>query len=207
MLRKKLEALSTELNEIIESLPNEDVVIPTGNEKILRIAALELGVKEVAGTGNNQRIVKYHAHAREDDDISKGQPDSVPWCSSFLCFVVEKAGFVSTNSMAARSWLKFGESTLKDPLPGDIVVYWRVKPQSWQGHVGVFLRQNRDGSIVTLGGNQGDEVNITTYSKDKLLDIRRVQDRSLDVGHRAQLLRLADDLINGRVVPKDGKVS
>lgn len=142
------------------------------NERALAFASQEIGVKEVAGTGNNPRIVKYHSYARQDNDLTKGQPDSVAWCSSFVCFVMEMIGRTSTNSMAARSWLQWGRSFKSNPLPGDIVVFWRVSSTSWQGHVGFYVGEDAS-HIFVLGGNQSNAVNVQRYAKSQLLDIRR----------------------------------
>jgi uncharacterized protein (TIGR02594 family) len=144
----------------------------TINERALVMASQEIGVKEVAGTASNPRIVRYHAYARVDNDITKGESDSVAWCSSFVCFVMEMIGRTSTNSMAARSWLKWGRSFKSAPLPGDIVVFWRVSPTSWQGHVGFYVAEDAT-HILVLGGNQSNAVNVRRYAKSQLLDIRR----------------------------------
>lgn len=188
--------------------PVDDMKMPTRNEKVLRIASLEIGVKEVTGTGNNERVVEYSRYASKNNKVE--QPDSVPWCSSFVCWLVEKSGMSSTNSMMARSWLKWGLSTRKNPLPGDVVIYWRGNKSGWKGHVGIYLRTNANGSIVTLGGNQSDEVNLTSYSFSKLLDIRRSSKaRPYDSDDVAILEMLAHQIINGRGlagIGEDGKV-
>jgi len=176
------------------------------NKRLLVFASKEIGVKEVQGSGDSARVVKYHAYAREDNDISKAQPDSTPWCASFICYCLEMVGMGSTNSMAARSYLKWGKSVKKDPLPGDIVVYWRGKKSGWAGHVGVYLGQV-DGLIYTLGGNQRDAVNVSRYSTDKLLDIRRSSRmKKLSKQEILELKSLANRIINGHKVELGGKV-
>lgn len=203
VIQIKIDELSGELENPAPSK------MPSRNEKALRIAQLEIGTKEVSGSGNNAKVVEYHRYASKSNKVE--QPDSVPWCSSFVCYIVEKSGMGSTNSMMARSWLKWGVSTRKDPMPGDIVVYWRGNKSGWKGHVGIYLRTNRDGSIVTLGGNQSDEVNITSYSASKLLDIRRSSKaRPYDSEDRDLLELLAHSIINGKglaSIGKDGKVT
>lgn len=180
--------------------------LPTRNEKILRIAQLEIGTKEIVGPANNPRVVEYHKYASKSNKVEEN--DDVPWCSSFLCFVIEKAGLESTNSMMARSWLKWGVSSKADPQPGDLVVYWRSHKSSWKGHCGVFLKRNKDGSIVTLGGNQRDEVNITSYSPEKVLDFRRYSlEETIDKEDEAVLYVLARAIINGKLIGQNGKMS
>ena len=176
------------------------------NKKALLTAAGEIGVKEVIGEGNNKQVVKYHAFARKDNDLSKGLADSVPWCASFVCYVLENSGMGSTNSMQARSFLKWGVSTKKKPLPGDLVVFWRGSKSGWQGHVGFYLEETEQ-YIYVLGGNQNDEVNVSRYSKSKLLDIRRSSKaRKLTEPEEDYLWDTADKLIDGKSISTDGKV-
>jgi len=180
--------------------------LPTFNEKVIRIAQMEIGVKEVLGPANSDRVMKYHQYASRDNESNK-LPDSVPWCSSFVCYLIEKAGLRSTNSMLARSWQDWGFSSIEDPYPGDIVVFWRKKKTGTYGHVGVFLRKNPDGAIVCLGGNQADEVNISTFNPSKVLDIRRASESlNYDRGDLAKLNFLAHSMINGKLLEVAGRV-
>jgi len=116
-------------------------------------------------------VVEYHKYATVENDT--GMPDSVPWCASFVAFVLESVGMGSTNNKAARSYLKWGVSSLKNPLPGDIVVFWRGTKGSWQGHVGFLVQARTNGMLYVLGGNQDDAVNIKKFDRSRLLDIRR----------------------------------
>lgn len=222
-LRNDLIRISNKLEAAIraETIKSEnqkkDIEIePSRNELILRTAIKELGVKEIQGSGNNARVVEYHKYASKSNKVE--QNDSVPWCSSFICFVIEHCipafnnpdgePMGSTNSMMARSWEKWGISTKKDPLPGDIVVFWRGKKSGWQGHVAILLRVNRDGSLVCLGGNQNDEVNITTFSPSRLLDIRRSSKaRVYDGEEAAVLITIAHNIINGKILVGEGKLT
>ncbi|TCL91809.1 uncharacterized protein (TIGR02594 family) [Rhizobium sp. PP-WC-2G-219] len=140
-------------------------------------AELAAGVKEVPGSGNNPRIVMYHA-------TTKGgkAPDETAWCSSFVNYCVEQAGIKGTDSKWARSWHdeNWGHDVTAAPQVGDIVVFRRVGNGDNGGHV-TFFQSMTGTSITCLGGNQGDRVSISTYPKDgikgpfhyTLLSIRR----------------------------------
>jgi len=69
----------------------------------MSIAEAELGTAEVAGTARNQRIIAYHSATSLE-----AKSDEVPWCSSFVNWVMRQAGYTSTNSALARSWLGWG---------------------------------------------------------------------------------------------------
>lgn len=140
-------------------------------DQLIKIATRELGVSEISGNEHNERILQY----AQDIGHSWITNDETPWCSIFMNWVAMKAGFETSNSGAARSWLNVGFS-VENPEPGDIVVYWRESPESHKGHVGIFLGFSHDHSrIYTLGGNQSDSVSISAYSLDQLLDFRRLR--------------------------------
>lgn len=145
------------------------------NLEILKIAEKQLGVTEWKN-GSNPLIEKYHLHASKwDNNI---QTDDVPWCSSAMCYIVEKVGLKSTDSMRARSWEKWGHpvDSLRSAMPGDTVVFYRVSPWSGKGHVGIYLRHRgygKDTKILVMGGNQRDEYRLDWYNTKRLLTIRR----------------------------------
>ena len=67
------------------------------------------------------------------------------------------------------------------PQIGDIVVLRRgTGPQpgpedtTAPGHVGLFAGYE-GGNVLVLGGNQGDEVNISRYDRGRILGIRRIE--------------------------------
>lgn len=127
-------------------------------------ARLDIGVREIAGKGDNPRIVHYHSFTS-----LKATEDEVPWCSSFACCHMEEVGISSTGSAAARSWLTWGR-VIEEPFPGCVVVFKRGRnPRS--GHVALF--EHRDGDrIHVLGGNQGNAVKVSAYRAADLLGYR-----------------------------------
>jgi uncharacterized protein (TIGR02594 family) len=122
------------------------------------IARKELGVKELQGIADNPRIVEYHSTT-----TLRATDDEVPWCSSYVNWVVSKAGYTPTRSAAARSWAKWGQ-VIDKPVKGCIVVLTR----KGGGHVG-FYESSREGVINVLGGNQDDAVNIKPYLASRLI--------------------------------------
>ena len=121
-------------------------------DMVMRIAEAEIGVKEIAGAEDNPRILEY----KKSTPLVADTHDEVPWCSSFVCWVLEQAGIKSTGSAMARSFLKWG-FPVKDPFPGCVVVLKRGNPPA--GHVGFFkFRKSPGGWVHVLGGNQSDQV-------------------------------------------------
>jgi uncharacterized protein (TIGR02594 family) len=94
--------------------------------------------------------------------------DETPWCSAFVNFCVEQAGFAGTDSASARSWLNWGRKT-DTPVTGCIAVFERGAPPS--GHVAFYVSQSAD-QIKVLGGNQGNKVSFAHFPKFRLLGYR-----------------------------------
>ena len=125
----------------------------------------EAGVARHGDRSSNPRIEEYHriVSVRQWDD-------KVPWCSSFLNWCMSRAGIVGTGSALARSWLNWGVS-ISPARIGCVAVLWEDHPESWKGHVGLFLREESD-DVYLWGGNQLSEVREHFYPRQKVLGYR-----------------------------------
>ncbi len=130
----------------------------------LTIAFAEKRVREIPGDASNPRIIEY-----DTATTLKAKSDEIAWCSAFVCWCLEKAGFPSTKSSAARSFVNYGVS-VEDPIPGCIVVLSRGTNPA-QGHVGFFLSQD-DEHVFIYGGNQDDMVCVEAFEKARVLGYR-----------------------------------
>lgn len=128
----------------------------------LKIAFREEGVAEVAGAGNNLRILEYHASTALKKD--KARQDSTAWCSSFVNWCMNQAGQQGTNSAWALDWKNWGH-TLDAPRRGCVVVFSRRGLVSDGGHVGFYLGESTK-TIEVLGGNQGNQVRVSKIPRD-----------------------------------------
>lgn len=126
------------------------------------LALGELDVTEVPGPRANPRIVDYHAAT-----TLKATSDEVPWCASFVGFILRAAGLGSTGSAAARSYETWGVPTTE--RYGAVAVLSRGAPPA--GHVG-FIVDADDRRVWLLGGNQGDAVCIRPFPKARLVACR-----------------------------------
>lgn len=131
--------------------------------KWLEIASHELGVSEIVGISHNKRILQYHS-----ETTLKAETDEVPWCSSFVNWVMKQSMIKGTGSAAARSWLDWGYEC--EPITGCIVVLRRGKSET-SGHVG-FLVDIDDNFVHLLGGNQSNKVSIQKYARHDVLGYR-----------------------------------
>ena len=131
----------------------------------ITIARNELGVKEIVGKKHNKRVIKYHATSS-----GKYKNDEVPWCGSFVNWVMTEAGYTKTVKYPerAKAWKKFGKSVSK-PTLGSIA----VKSRSGGGHVAFVIGESKGGKyLYCLGGNQDNAVSIRKYKKDVFTDFR-----------------------------------
>lgn len=127
------------------------------------IAEGELWVRERRGrSAHNPRIIEYHATT-----TLSAERDETPWCSSFINWCMEEAGYEGTRSALARSWLSWGAAS-SNMLGSVVVIRRRVRGQddfngSYSGfHVGFFMRSN-DRVIRMLSGNARNGVRYTNY--------------------------------------------
>lgn len=127
------------------------------------------GTAEKLGAGNNPSIMQW-AKSVGLEKVYKA--DSVAWCGLAMAYVALQAGWdVPLNPLAARNWMAFG-TPQKAAALGDVLVFWRGSRKGYQGHVGLYVGEDRDAYHV-LGGNQADAVSIKRISKNRLLGIRR----------------------------------
>lgn len=129
----------------------------------LEIAEKEIGQHEIRG-GENPRIVEYHASTS-----LKAKEDEIPWCSSFVNWCLKEAGINGTNSAAAKSWLTWGVETA-DPVLGCICIIKKKRngpdraTGSASGYHVAFWLEEKEGRVLLLGGNQGDQVKKSSFN-------------------------------------------
>jgi uncharacterized protein (TIGR02594 family) len=135
----------------------------------IELAFTQYGVKEIVGEIDNPEIIKYFDILGFDGSKLK---DETAWCSAFANWVCLSSGLDCSGKLNARSWVDVGLAT-SEPKLGDIVIFWRESRESWKGHVAFYVNDD-DKYIYVLGGNQGNQVKVGAYPKERLLMYRRV---------------------------------
>ena len=117
----------------------------------------------MAGSKHNPKIIEYHS------TTGGFNSDETPWCSSFVNWVMKKAGYGGTNSAMAISWAKWGQK-IDQPAYGAIgVIDWDgVAGPGWKGHVG-FVVGMKGNSVLMLGGNQSNAVNVKAFGTSLMI--------------------------------------
>src|SRR5512139_1189704 len=121
-------------------------------------AAHEIGTREEPeNTGPAIRRYIHLAHAGSEGD---------PWCAIFVNAMLESCNITGTRSASSQSFRHDDHFVKLDgPALGAIVVFYRNGKNSGLGHVG-FYRGETARYVYTLGGNEGDMVQIEPFTKD-----------------------------------------
>lgn len=136
---------------------------PQGKPNWIVIAEGEKGVKEnTSKTKHDPRVMEYHATTGITNN------DETPWCSSFVNWVMKKAGKGGTNSAMAISWKKYGKKLDKPAYGAIAVIDWDGPGPGWKGHVG-FVVGKKGNNVMMLGGNQANAVNVKSFSTSKIV--------------------------------------
>lgn len=165
-----LAAAQTALNFAKVILPEDESLkgqpAKRGFPPWIDIAEAELDQKETPGSKHNPKILEYHSTT-----TLRASQDEVPWCSSFVNWVMIHAGVKGTNSAAARSWQKWGLG-LSEPKIGAIAVLSRGKNPA-KGHVGFVAAFDLEKkNVLLLAGNQGNRVSIQNFPMSRVVAYR-----------------------------------
>lgn len=128
---------------------------PENAPRWLKIAALDIGLREIPGTQHAPRIQSWlrTLGAWWDDD-------ETPWCGVAVAAWMRESGVVLPKHWyRAKAWGDGWGRKLNRPITGCVVVFDRAGG----GHVGLLSSVSENGSLNVLGGNQGNEVNIRNF--------------------------------------------
>lgn len=137
----------------------------------IAIAELKSGAGEIGGPDSGEWVRKY---------LNRLAAEGSAWCAAFVSYCFKHSGrtmpFKYTLSarellhqLRNKSW-SYQRSDNVPPQPGDIVIWWRNKRDSWQGHSGI-VHHYLDGYLFTIEGNRTSKVEGFCY---KLTSMRRL---------------------------------
>ncbi len=160
----------TSLKNFNDTLENYCGIALTVQQKKVLKTALTYNMVSSYTSGNNPKIMQFF-HQTGFPTIKN---DEVNWCAAFVNYCMEELSVTHPHSLLAKDWMKVG-TPVKEPQPGDIVVFWRGKQKGWQGHVGFFIKADKAKNLIyVFGGNQDGAVCLKPFSTEKVLGYRRV---------------------------------
>lgn len=116
---------------------------PTLQQRALKEARDLVGVMEQGGNNSGPKVLEIIR--------ANGGTGPEPWCGDFVAYCYKRAG----SKAVTRSWaaVRFigriaGQRVVRRPRPGDLVCFTF-------DHVGIFVRRDGPGRIVTIEGNTG----------------------------------------------------
>ena len=139
-----------------------------GDPPWLTLALSHLGCQELLPSGALNPVVR--AFFRVTTFPPQLINNRTAWCSAFACSMLEEAGYKSTRSAKAKSFLTWGRELVK-LRRGAVLVFQRGPVQGEAGHVGFYLGDSGD-HLLVLGGNQSNSVGPSRYARSKLLAVR-----------------------------------
>ncbi len=124
---------------------------------------LNAGAREIGGNNRGQFVLKY---------LNRLTPEGSSWCAGFVswCFSQNQDGMPFEYTVGARDILRQFKNkgwshetgSRYEQVPGDVVVWWRVRTSGWQGLVGIVY-QHLDSMLYTIEGNKSQRVQGFPY--------------------------------------------
>lgn len=146
------------------------VEIDPNQALLLNMVASYYGLTDIVGDSNNAQVLQFFT----ETDHPEITDDDMSWCSVYMSWCAKNVNLERSTSLLARSWLEVGQ-IIDTPQPGDLVIFWREKQKSWQGHVSIFLSEDPEThQIFCIGGNQDDKVCVKPYPAEQVLGYRRL---------------------------------
>ena len=140
----------------------------------LALAEMKRGVKEIAGSKHNPRIIEYHQATS-----LKSKEDEVPWCAAFMSWLFVQCGIANPKSARAKDFSVHPTMLkLKRPIRGCVVVYTRVGG----GHVDLYISGYATGMIKGLGGNESNTIKDGPQSESSVVGYFWPRDFALPPG-------------------------
>ncbi len=130
-----------------------------------------IGTTEAQGAADNPVILEW-AQEEGGEIATDYKHDSIPWCSLYANMILKKVGLKGTETLWALDWNEWGVK-LEGPAVGAFAPMKRITPEGTvAGHIVVVVGRDKSGSLLGLGGNQDDAVNIRSVPLARPLSFR-----------------------------------
>jgi len=120
--------------------------VASSENLIVKNAISELGNGETDGNNKGPDIKRYN------------NGYEAAWCAGFVSYILEESNVgLFEYSLSAKAI--YNEANRKNritaiPKAGDLIIFHRGNPKSWQAHIGIIEKVDKD-YIYTIEGNVG----------------------------------------------------
>jgi len=150
----------------------------------IKIAKSHIGLKEIPGKEHNPVILTWLKKLK-----AWWMDDETPWCAVYVAHCFRECNLaIPKLYMRASEWSNDWGVKLVQPMDGCVAVFTR----SGGGHVGFVMGITPDNFLLILGGNQGDQVNIRKFSRDRVVGYYWPKDYALPTARLSILSSTAE---------------
>lgn len=133
---------------------------PATAPRWLKIAALDIGLKEIPGREHAPKIIQWLTQLG-----AWWRDDETPWCGVAMAAWMREAGVpLPKHWYRAKAWADGWGVPLAEPAAGCVVVFDRAGG----GHVGLVVGVADNGDLQVLGGNQGNAVSVRSFPASRV---------------------------------------
>ena len=132
---------------------------------IVNNAIAELGKGETEANNQGSEVRLY----------TRGR--DVAWCAGFVSWILDESNIAlfkySLSAKAIYNEAKIKGRITDNPQAGDLIVFNRGNPKSWQAHIGIIEKVDNT-HIYTIEGNVGrfpSTVKRFTYKRDSIKNL------------------------------------
>lgn len=123
-------------------------------------AKKHIGLSEIVGKQHNPTIINWLIQLN-----AWWRDDETPWCGTFVAHCLKETNRkLPKHWYRAKAYVHYG-TPLKQPAYGCIVVFER----QGGGHVGFVVGRDKEGHLMVLGGNQGNQVSIAKFPRNRVI--------------------------------------
>ena len=151
-----------ELNKLLEAYPDAP--------EWFQQALLFNGMRETLPDGSlDPRVRGFFAHTNFPSTLINAE---TAWCAAFCCAMLERTGYKSPHSAAAKDFAKWGIDSR--PVIGAFVVMPRTGGSK---HVTMWAGTAGPGHFLGYGGNQGNHAQVNVYEAIRIEACRMPSER------------------------------
>jgi uncharacterized protein (TIGR02594 family) len=118
-------------------------------------------------TSTNENITNIWKEIGYVSAAKRFTENHTAWCAVYVSAVLKRTGYKYLQTASSQAYKNYGTeiTDLSEAKAGDIIVFYRNGENSGFGHVGFYTGSSTADRIDVLGGNQGNALKVSSFSK------------------------------------------